>query len=139
MKRRKECEDAVESPQLRADGNLNLSTAFNFDRLHATRLVEARQALLREILPAYVQEHGLRTALDAGCGVGYFSAFLRDMGFEVSAFDARLQNVEEARRHPRITFSIANMEDQCVGFCSGMAALSTSSNFPVIEVVLDIE
>jgi SAM-dependent methyltransferase len=112
LKRRKECEDAVESPQLRADGNLNLSTAFNFDRLHATRLVEARQALLREILPASVQEHGLRTALDPGCGVGYFSALLRDMGFDVSAFDARLQNVEEARRrHPGITFSIANIED----------------------------
>ena len=89
-----------------------MSTDFNFDRPHATHLVETRQALLREILPACVQAQGLRTVLDAGCGVGYFSAFLRDMGFEVSAFDARSQNIEEARRrHPGIRFNIADMED----------------------------
>jgi len=60
-----------------------LSTDFNFDRPHATHLVETREALLREILPACVQAQGLRAVLDAGCCVGYFSAFFRDMEFDV--------------------------------------------------------
>jgi 2-polyprenyl-3-methyl-5-hydroxy-6-metoxy-1,4-benzoquinol methylase len=64
------------------DENLNLSTDFNFDRPHATQLVEIRQAVLREILRTCVQEQGLWAALDAGCGVGYFSPFLRDMGLK---------------------------------------------------------
>ncbi len=89
-----------------------MSRDLNFDRAHATRLVEARQALLREILPACMQTYGLRTALDVGCGVGYFSTFLRDIGLEVSGLDARPQNIEEARRrHPGIPFHVADLED----------------------------
>jgi SAM-dependent methyltransferase len=92
-----------------------LSPNFNFDQPHATRIVEARQALLRELLPPCRQTYGLRTALDVGCGVGYFSTFLREMGFEVSGLDARSENIEEARRrHPGISFRVADMEDPAV-------------------------
>ena len=88
---------------------------FNFDKAHATRIVEARQALLRELLPVCVRTLGLRTALDAGCGVGYFSAFLRDSGLEVTALDGRPQNIEEARkRHAGINFQVADVEDPAV-------------------------
>jgi len=75
-------------------------------------LVEARQKHLAQILPECMKEYGLRTALDAGCGVGYFFGFLLDLGFEVTAFDARPANIDEARRrHPGVSFHVADMED----------------------------
>src|SRR5262249_7759633 len=44
-------------------------------------------------------------AIDVGCGLGYFSALLKSLGFDVTAIDGRQQNVEEAaRRHPGIVF-----------------------------------
>lgn len=58
---------------------------------------------------------GLHTALDLGCGVGHYSAALREIGFEVTAADARAQNVEEARsRHPEIDFRIVDAEDPSI-------------------------
>jgi len=57
---------------------------------------------------------GLRTALDAGCGVGYFAELLQQLGLRVTAFDARPENVEEARRrHPGIEFHVADAEELC--------------------------
>jgi SAM-dependent methyltransferase len=47
-----------------------------------------------------------------GCGVGYFSKFLNDMGFRVTGLDGREDNAQEAkRRFPGITFRTANAED----------------------------
>jgi SAM-dependent methyltransferase len=92
-----------------------LANDFNFDKRHARQIVEARQALLGEILKSCAPAVRLRTALDAGCGVGYFSAFLRDAGLEVTAFDGRGQNIEEARqRHPGVKFYVGDVEDPAV-------------------------
>ena len=89
-----------------------MTTPLVFDRPYSTSLVEARQAFLRRLLPDLQQALGLRTALDAGCGVGYFAAFLRDMGFQVVAFDARQPNIDEAKsRHPDISFLVADVEE----------------------------
>jgi SAM-dependent methyltransferase len=83
-----------------------------FDKAYARGFTEARQATLRDVLPTLRQQADLGTALDAGCGVGYFSGFLRDLGFRVLAFDGRQENVQEARRrYPDIEFHTANIED----------------------------
>jgi SAM-dependent methyltransferase len=83
-----------------------------FDAPHARRFTAARQSFLRSVLPHFKQHLNLQTALDVGCGVGYFSAFLRDLGFQVVGVDGRAENVAEAqRRHPDIPFHVANVED----------------------------
>jgi SAM-dependent methyltransferase len=57
----------------------------------------------------------MRTALDVGCGVGYLSVFLRELGFEVIGADGREENIQEARRrYPEIVFHQANVEDESV-------------------------
>jgi FkbM family methyltransferase len=92
-----------------------LASEFAFDRPYATKGVEARQEPLRELLPFLMRELGLQTALDAGCGIGYFSSFLFRQGLRVVAFDGRQGNVEEAsRRHQEVTFCTADVEDASV-------------------------
>lgn len=67
---------------------------------------------LRRVILPWTPELGLRSALDLGCGVGHFSAMLRDLGLQVTAADARSANIEEARsRHPGINFQVADAED----------------------------
>jgi len=73
---------------------------------------EAEIQFLRRVIPAWQSAMGLRTALDLGCGVGYYSAMLRDLGFQVVAVDGRAENIEEARsRHSGIDFRVADAED----------------------------
>ncbi len=86
-----------------------------FDQPHATRYVEARQATLQKFLPDLKEALSLRTAVDVGCGAGYFSTFLCEMGFQVVALDARQENIEEAaRRHPGIEFHTVDLEDSAI-------------------------
>ncbi len=86
-----------------------------FDQPCAQRGLEARQAPLRELLPELAQELELHTALDAGCGVGYFSTFLKKAGLDVIGFDGRKENVEEAQqRFPQVKFFVANVEDSSI-------------------------
>jgi SAM-dependent methyltransferase len=73
---------------------------------------QAREEFLQDLLPELIDEYGLKTALDTGCGVGAFSKCLESMGLEVSAFDARPENVAGARgRYPHVKFHIFNVED----------------------------
>jgi len=89
-----------------------MSQRWVFDMSHAMRFVEARRVLMRSFLPDLQRQIKLQTALDVGCGVGYFSELLRDTGFSVVAFDGRRENVEEARsRFPEISFLQADAED----------------------------
>jgi FkbM family methyltransferase len=54
---------------------------------------------------------GLSTAVDAGCGVGFFSQTLAECGLSTCGFDARAENVEEARRRfVGIPFEQADVE-----------------------------
>jgi SAM-dependent methyltransferase len=92
-----------------------LASEFVFDQPYATEAVEAKQEPLRELVPFLKRELGLETALDAGCGVGYFSSFLFQHGFRVVAFDGRQGNVAEAsKRHREVTFCKADVEDASV-------------------------
>jgi FkbM family methyltransferase len=63
--------------------------------------------MVNELKPAL----HLSTALDAGCGIGFFSEILRERGLQVRAFDGRVENVEEARRRfPQIAFEQGDIE-----------------------------
>ena len=89
-----------------------MSKLFAFDRPMQSELRQALTQHLRRVIPHWQSTLGLRTALDIGCGVGYYSAMLCDLGFQVVAADARATNIVEARsRHPGIDFRVAEAED----------------------------
>jgi len=84
-----------------------------FDQSHYDALNTARVTAIRELLESLQKECELRTAVDVGCGLGYFAVFVRDLGFDVLALDGWQENVEEAkRRAPEIEFRLANAEDK---------------------------
>ncbi len=86
-----------------------------FDQPQAVSLAVAKAEYLRDFLPEFVRGADLRTALDVGCGFGYFSAFLRDLGLTVRAIDVRPGNIARARtRYPDIGFAVHDIEDPSV-------------------------
>jgi 2-polyprenyl-3-methyl-5-hydroxy-6-metoxy-1,4-benzoquinol methylase len=53
----------------------------------------------------------LESAVDAGCGAGFFSQILHECGVNVCGFDGREENVAEARRRfPAIAFEQGDIE-----------------------------
>jgi FkbM family methyltransferase len=83
-----------------------------FDQREALRLVEARGETMRRVVRSLMPALNLSTALDAGCGVGFFSRMLQECALQVRGFDGRSQNVAEARaRFPEIAFEQRNVED----------------------------
>lgn len=83
-----------------------------FDLPHARRLTLSRIEFLDGWLPGFAKSQELKTALDAGCGTGNFSGYLASLGLLVTAFDGRLNHVEEARgRHPLVNFYTLDVED----------------------------
>src|SRR5579871_5925640 len=91
-----------------------------FDTRHYLDLIRARRATIRRVVAALKPALALRSALDAGCGVGFFSQTLSEMGLETRAFDGRFENVVEARkRFPKISFDRGDIES------SEIAALGT--------------
>jgi len=86
-----------------------------FDERDALRLVEARGETMRRLIKKLIPALHLSTALDAGCGVGYFSQMLRECGLQVRGFDGRSQNVAEARaRFPEIPFEEGDVENRAI-------------------------
>jgi len=82
-----------------------------FDAVHYESLNTSRGAVVSALLAQLKEPLQLRTAIDVGCGLGYFSALLKSLGFEVSAVDGRQQNVEEAnRRNPGINFACCDAQ-----------------------------
>ena len=73
---------------------------------------ECRANWLREVLPALIANGQLKTALDAGAGLGYFSGLLAgEFALEVTAFDGRAENVELAlERNPNVRFLVDDVE-----------------------------
>lgn len=89
-----------------------MSKSLVFDRPAQSEMREAEIKFLRRVIPPWQSALRLRTALDLGCGVGYYSAMLRDLGFQVVAADGRTDNIAEARgRHTGIDFRVADAED----------------------------
>jgi len=83
-----------------------------FDSNYYLDLIEARGDTIRRMVNQLKPALNLSTALDAGCGVGFFGKILQDAGLSVRAFDGRIENVEEARsRFPQISFEQADIEN----------------------------
>lgn len=107
------------SPAL-SDSLIRLTTEFTmrltpFDQREYRKLIEARAATMERVVAKLKPMLGLVTALDAGCGVGFFSQTLAEAGLNVCGFDGRMENIEEARnRFPRIPFEQADLQDRGV-------------------------
>ncbi|HET6145802.1 MAG TPA: class I SAM-dependent methyltransferase [Candidatus Acidoferrales bacterium] len=87
-----------------------------FDQPHYLQLIESRGALIRRLVPELKGAMGLNAALDAGCGIGFFTKVLEDCGLHVDAFDGREENVVEARRrYPQMSFSKGDIENPGIG------------------------
>jgi tRNA (mo5U34)-methyltransferase len=75
-----------------------------------------RQKVVHGLLDQLSPKLKIESALDLGCGVGYFSRFLADLGLRVTAIDGREENVMEGRRrNPDIEFATRNAEDPNLG------------------------
>jgi FkbM family methyltransferase len=87
-----------------------------FDQKHYLQIIEARGRTIRSMAGKLGPPLGLSTALDAGCGLGFFAQVLQECGLNVRAFDGREENVEEARRrYPGILFERGDIEDPSIG------------------------
>jgi FkbM family methyltransferase len=101
-------------PPASGRGQLEIKSS-PFDQHHYQRLIHAREEAIRNVLRRLSPALGLKTALDAGAGVGFFSQTVADCGLSVHGFDGRAENVAEARkRFPHIAFEHADVEDRSV-------------------------
>jgi FkbM family methyltransferase len=83
-----------------------------FDQRQYRRLIAARGATIRRVVGRLKSNLSLCTALDAGCGVGFFSKTLVECGLHVCGFDGRGENIAEAcKRFPQIPFETADIEN----------------------------
>lgn len=88
-----------------------MSTTRIFDQPHYGALNVSRMTAARELLSELKDRLNLRTAIDVGCGLGYFSDFLHSIGLQVTAIDGRRENcVEASRRYPDIAFHVVDAE-----------------------------
>jgi FkbM family methyltransferase len=86
-----------------------------FDQEHYRELISARGESIRQVISELKPALQLSTSIDAGCGVGFFSQILRECGLTVSGFDAREENVLQARRRfPEIPFECGDIEDPAI-------------------------
>ena len=86
-----------------------------FDEKHYRELIEARGKTIRTVVPRLKQLLGLATALDVGCGLGFFSDILRECGMQVWAFDGRAENIAEAqKRCPGISFDRGDIQSASI-------------------------
>lgn len=91
-----------------------------FDQKDYQRLIAVRAETLRNVIAKLKQALSLSDALDAGCGVGFFSEVLAECGLNACGFDGRAENVAEARRRfPQIPFAEADIQDCSIGGLGG--------------------
>lgn len=89
-----------------------MTKTWSFDSELTQKYTRVRQAFISEFLDAIRGQVTLESAIDVGCGVGYFSKFLSERGLRVVAVDGREENAKEGqRRFPEITFFTRDVED----------------------------
>lgn len=82
-----------------------------FDGEPSCRINRSRIAALDNFIPQMITRLEMESCLDVGCGVGYFAEYMQSLGLRTVAFDARAENVAEARRRfPAITFEVFDVE-----------------------------
>lgn len=95
-----------------------------FDRPCSVYLAEERKNFLKIFLPQLIKDTYSKTALDVGCGFGYFAGYLKELSLDVTAFDGRLENVTETKiRNPDVNAEVRNIED---------LSISKSGQFDVV-------
>jgi SAM-dependent methyltransferase len=83
-----------------------------FDNAYYLEVNRARERVLDEIVSPLVARLGLKTAVDVGAGVGYFTRYLSAQGLTVTAVDGRPDNVAVLReRVPAATAMVADAEE----------------------------
>src|SRR5713226_4522185 len=86
-----------------------------FDQKEYRQLIEARGKTIVRTVTRLKRALDLSNALDAGCGVGFFSQTLLECGLNVCGFDGRGENVTEARRRfPHIPFEQGDIEERAI-------------------------
>jgi FkbM family methyltransferase len=86
-----------------------------FDQREYRQLIEARGEAIKRAVKRLKPALELSNAVDAGCGVGFFSQTLAESGLNVCGFDGRAANVEEARRRfPHIPFEQGDVEERAI-------------------------
>lgn len=86
-----------------------------FDEQATQRFNAARDEYIRRVVPLLRRGRDLRTAVDVGCGFGYFTRTLLDLDFDVTAVDGREANVAETvRRNPAAKAATFNVEDAAI-------------------------
>ena len=86
--------------------DLSDTRAFNEARLRSV------ESLLDELRAAGIE---LSTAMDVGCGFGFFTGPLLSKDLQVTAVDGRPENVDVARsRNPGAQFATFDVEDQAI-------------------------
>ena len=82
-----------------------------FDSEHQLRRTRACQDFLRQFLSDIADEQASTTVLDVACGVGWLAETLSEAGLDVTAIDARAENVDEAKRRlPHVRFHVHDVE-----------------------------
>lgn len=129
-----------------SDDTLTTPALRLFDEPYYIKINEARWAMAREVL-TQVRDRcslALSTCLDVGCGPGWFSQKLADLGLNVEGIDGRWENVETARRRaPGLQFHHGNIESDVetaalgqfdLVFCFGLL-YHTENPFRVIRTL----
>jgi SAM-dependent methyltransferase len=91
-----------------------LSQQLVFDQRQYEALNAAREEVLRRLLSNLgpLSATGKPTAIDIGCGAGYFSGVLDTLGFDVLGVDAREANIQECqRRFANLRFAVTDAEN----------------------------
>jgi SAM-dependent methyltransferase len=86
-----------------------------FDQKEYRQLIEARGQTIQRAVTRLKPALNLSNAVDAGCGVGFFSQTLSECGLNVCGFDGREENVAEARRRfANIPFGEGDSEQRAI-------------------------
>jgi FkbM family methyltransferase len=95
----------------RAEAGAVTLSLTEFDQRHYLKLIQARGQTMRSVVMQMRQNFGLHTAVDVGCGIGFFAQILHECGMNVCGFDGRAENIAEARRRfPAIPFEQGDIE-----------------------------
>ena len=102
----------VSAPSITTEFTIKLTP---FDQRQYRKLTAARAGTIRRVVGKLKPALRLETALDAGCGVGFFSETLEECGLNACGFDARKENIAEARkRFPHLPFETADIEARSI-------------------------